>query len=68
VERALAPGVGWRVLRLVILAALLAMAYAAYRWQRNRVLAGQRLLERQQRRREQEEAWERMLAQQRAGE
>ena len=50
------------MLSLLIFLGLTAFAYAAYRWHRARVIAEQKLHERQQRHREQEEAWERMLA------
>jgi primosomal protein N'' len=49
------------VLGLIILIALLGLAFAIYRWRRNRVQI-RVVLEREQRRREQQEAWDRMLA------
>jgi primosomal protein N'' len=49
------------VLGLIILIALLGLAFTAYRWRRNRVQT-KVVLEREQRRREQQEAWDRMLA------
>jgi hypothetical protein len=52
----------WRpVLRLLIFVGILALAYAAYRRHRRRVLARQADLERKRRRRAQQEAWDRML-------
>ena len=50
------------MLSLLVFLGLMAFAYAAFRWHRARVLADQKLQERQQRHREQEEAWDRMLA------
>ena len=50
-----------RVLPLAILVAVLGLVYAAYRRHRNRMLAEERL-ERKRRHREQQEVWERMLA------
>lgn len=49
------------MLGLLILVAVIGMAYAAYRWNRNRVLAEQ-LLERKQRHLEQQQTWDRMVA------
>ena len=49
------------MLGLLILVAVIGMAYAAYRWHRNRVLAEQ-LLERKQRHLEQQQTWDRMVA------
>jgi primosomal protein N'' len=49
------------VLGLIILIALLGLAFAICRWRRKRVQI-RVVLEREQRRREQQEAWDRMLA------